>query len=88
MMYYLGRSKVELLSRKFPDLAHALVEHAEDYEKMQAQGLPRSTGKDGFKKYGVKKDSSKADDEHDPLLAVQEQLAQTDVKLEQLTGET
>lgn len=85
MMYFMGRSKIEMLCKKFPDLAHALVEHAEDYEKMQSQGIPKSTGKDGFKKYGEKLNNERSED-HDPIVDVQEQLAQTDVKLEQLSG--
>jgi CRP-like cAMP-binding protein len=50
LMYYLAKAKIEVLCKKYPDLKHALDEHAEDYEKMQSQGLAQAAAKDGFKK--------------------------------------
>eukprot|EP01046_Picozoa_sp_COSAG06_P062386 COSAG06_NODE_14056_length_1194_cov_0.916895_2_plen_123_part_00 len=72
-MYYLAKAKIEVLCKKYPDLKHALDEHAEDYEKMQSQGLAQAAAKDGFKKY------------HPPLAVVDVQGLQVSFALARAT---
>ena len=88
LLYSISKQKVERLGQVFPQLQRKLSDHAEDYEKTIAatnaaktessSRIKPSAGESANKTGGSRVQTTV---EHDPVMHVQEQLHQQDVKL-------
>jgi hypothetical protein len=89
LLYSISKQRIEQLGQTFPPLQHALAEHAEDWEKTIAASATstgissrnRTTGTTAARNESTKQAPMV---EHNPVMHVQEQLHQQDVKLSNL----
>ena len=88
MLHTLSSADVQLVSERFPELRHRLVDHAEDYQRVQAAVAAAADIENlsAIKAKKVRTGRIAVAEQQDPLAIVKAQLSQQDAKLEQMSG--
>lgn len=90
MLHTLSKTDVQAVSDRFVELRHRLVDHAEDYQRVQA-ATAAAADIENLSTIKAKKMNTGRGmvvSEKDPLAIVKAQLSHQDAKLEQLSGTT
>ena len=89
MLHTLSSADVQSVSDRFPELRHRLVDHAEDYQRVQA-AASAAADIENLSAIKAKRvttgQTAVAEQSKDPLAIVKAQLSQQDAKLEQQSG--
>ena len=88
MLHTLSKTDVQSVSDRFPALRNRLLDHAEDYQRVQAaaQAAKDIQNLSMIKAKKVTPGRAVAISDQDPLAIVKSQLSQQDAKLEQMSG--
>ena len=89
MLHTLSKTDVQAVSDRFPELRNRLVDHAEDYQRVQAAAKAAKDIENlsVIKAKKVTSGRAMVITDQDPLAIVKSQLSQQDAKLEQMSGE-
>ncbi len=90
MLHTLSNEDVQSVSDRFPELRHRLLDHAEDYQRVQAAAAA-AQDVDNLSTIKAKKVTTgraAVAVNQDPLAILKAQLSQQDAKLEQMSGVT
>ena len=88
MLHTLSTVDVQAVSDRFPELRHRLVDHAEDYQRVQA-AVAAAADIENLSTIKAKKVTTGravVASNPDPLATLKAQLSQQDAKLEQIAG--
>ena len=88
MLHTLSKTDVQSVSDRFPSLRHRLLDHAEDYQRVQA-AVSAAADIENLSMIKPKKlttGRAVVISDQDPLAIVKAQLSQQDAKLEELSG--
>jgi hypothetical protein len=90
MLHTLSKTDVQAVSDRFVELRHRLVDHAEDYQRVQAATAAAADIENlsTIKAKKVATGRGMVVSEKDPLAILKAQLSHQDAKLEQLSGTT
>lgn len=88
MLHTLSKTDVQSVSDRFPELRHRLLDHAEDYQRVQTMAAAAADIENlsTIKAKKVATGRAVAISDQDPLAIVKAQLSQQDAKLEQMAG--
>jgi dihydroxyacetone kinase-like predicted kinase len=88
MLHTLSKTDVQAVSDRFPELRNRLVDHAEDYQRVQAAAKAAKDIENlsVIKAKKVTSGRAMVITDQDPLAIVKSQLSQQDAKLEQMSG--
>ena len=88
MLHTLSKTDVQSVSDRFPSLRHRLLDHAEDYQRVQAavSAAADIENLSMIKPKQVTTGRAVVISDQDPLAILKAQLSQQDAKLEQLSG--
>ena len=88
MLHTLSTADVQAVSDRFPELRHRLVDHAEDYQRVQAAAAAAADIENlsTIKAKKVSTGRGIVASNPDPLATLKAQLSQQDAKLEQIAG--
>lgn len=90
MLHTLSKTDVQSVSDRFPELRNRLLDHAEDYQRVQAAAKAAKDIENlsVIKAKKVTTGRGMVIANQDPLAIVKSQLSQQDAKLEQMSGTT
>eukprot|EP01043_Picozoa_sp_COSAG02_P044421 COSAG02_NODE_3966_length_5976_cov_2.712949_2_plen_143_part_00 len=88
MLHTLSNEDVHSVSDRFPELRHRLLDHAEDYQRVQAAAVAAQDVENlsTIKAKKVTTGRAAVAVNQDPLAILKAQLSQQDAKLEQMSG--
>jgi ABC-type transporter Mla subunit MlaD len=88
MLHTLSSADVQSVSDRFPELRHRLVDHAEDYQRVQAAAAAAADIENlsAIKAKKVRTGRAAVSENQDPLAIVKAQLSQQEAKLEQISA--
>ena len=88
MLHTLSNEDVYSVSDRFPELRHRLLDHAEDYQRVQAAAVAAQDVENlsTIKAKKVMTGRAAVANNQDPLAILKAQLSQQDAKLEQMSG--
>ena len=89
MLHSLSSVDVQSVSDRFPELRHRLVDHAEDYQRVQAAAAAAADIENlsAIKAKKVTTGRTAVAEHQDPLAIVKAQLSQQEAKLEQISAQ-
>ena len=89
MLHTLSNADVQSVTDRFPELRHRLLDHAEDYQRVQAAAAAAEDVENlsTIKAKKVLTGRAAVATNQDPLAILKAQLSQQDAKLEQMSGE-
>ena len=89
MLHSLSSADVQSVSDRFPELRHRLVDHAEDYQRVQAAAAAAADIENlsAIKAKKMTTGRTAVAENQDPLAIVKAQLSQQEAKLEQISAQ-